>query len=161
MTGLVMQGLPFPSFDYSEALWRVSVVFDGKPAWFGVACDIDHPIVRTVGARLVRYPTRAAKIIASEARWKVETPETAIELKVSDEDVGEIPTPRRTFVAAGKRVYEIPWDEIPPARARSVRVTVLNDGLVRKTFGEGAKLDETGIVHRGRVHICGRARRLA
>ena len=158
MTGLAMDGLPFPSFDYGEALWRISVRLssaDDALAWFAVACDIDNPIVRALGARLVRYPTRAAKIIASEAKWKV----GALELKVSDVDVGEIPTLRRTFVASGERIYEIPWDEIPPARARSVRVAVVNDGLVRKTFGEGAKLDETGIVHRGRVHMCGLARR--
>jgi hypothetical protein len=179
MTGLAMDGLPFPSFDYGEALWRISVRLsgpDGVLAWFAVACDIDNPIVRALGARLVRYPTRAAKIIASEAKWKVDgsaaggtsqapndgsapTPETALELKVSDVDVGEIPTLRRTFVASGDRIYEIPWDEIPPARARSVRVTTVNDGLVRTTFGEGAKLDETGIVHRGRVHMCWLARR--
>ena len=64
MTGLAMDGLPFPSFDYGEALWRISVRLssaDDALAWFAVACDIDNPIVRALGARLVRYPTRAAK----------------------------------------------------------------------------------------------------
>jgi len=174
MTGLVMRGLPFPSFDYCEALWRVGVVFEGKPAWFAVACDIDHPIVRALGARIVRYPTRAAKILTSEARWKVEAEVGgSVELRVSVDgsavggtsrassaDAGEIPALRRTFVSSGKRVYEIPWDEVAPTRARSAQVTVVSDALVQATFGDGAKLDDMGVVHRGRIHMCGGARRL-
>lgn len=155
-----MTGLSMARFDYFEALWRVSVRHEGALAWVAVKCDIDHPIVRALGARFVRYPTREAKIVGSEGKWSVDASGTKLDLGVRDEDKAAVPALRRTFVASGDRVYEIPWNEEPPAKARSVKVTVQDDALVRATFGEGAKLDETGVVHRGRVHICGFARRV-
>ena len=155
-----MTGLSVARFDYFEALWRVSVRHEGALAWFAVKCDIDHPIVRGLGARLVRYPTRAAKIVGSEGKWSVDAGGTKLEIGVRDEDKASVPELRRCFVASGDRVYEIPWNEEPPAKARAVRVKVEDDALVRATFGDGAKLDETGVVHRGRVHICGFAKRI-
>jgi hypothetical protein len=158
MTGLAARGLSFATFDYFEALWRVSILHEGAPAWFAVACDIDHPVVRALGARLVRYPTRAARIVGSEGRWLVEAGGAKLDLRVSDEDTAAVPALRRTFVARGANVYEIPWDEEPPAKARSARVTASDDSLLRATFGDAAKLDDTAVVHRGRVHMCGFAR---
>jgi len=155
-----MTGLSPFGFDYFEALWRVSVRHEGALAWLAVKCDIDHPIVRALGARFVRYPTRAARIVGSEGKWSVDAAGTKLDLGVRDEDKTSVPELRRTFVASGDRVFEIPWNEEPPAKARSVKLTVQDDALVRATFGEDAKLDETGVVHRGRVHICGFARRV-
>jgi hypothetical protein len=155
-----MTGLSPFGFDYFEALWRVSIVHEGVLAWLAVKCDIDHPIVRALGARFVRYPTRAAKIVGSEGKWVVDAAGTKLELGVRDEDKANVPDMRRTFVASGDRAWEIPWDEEPPAKARSVKVKIEDDTLFRATFGEGAKLDDTGVVHRGRVHICGFARRI-
>jgi uncharacterized protein YqjF (DUF2071 family) len=40
MNGLHLRGLPAPSLDYWEALWRLGIVWDGVPAWFGCACDL-------------------------------------------------------------------------------------------------------------------------
>ncbi len=167
MTGLVWTAFPIP-FDYSEALWRVSVAFDGEPAWLALACDLDHPIVRALGARIVKYPTRVAKLIPSESRWMValggakpEGVAGSLELRVSDVDAADVPKLRRTFVTSGKHVYEIPWDEEPPLKARSVSVKVTEGALVGATFGEGAKLDDVGVVHRGRIHLCGRAHRVS
>ena len=156
MSELAASFFPLVKFDYAEALWRVSIRRDGAPAWFAVKCDLDHPVVRAMGARLVRYPTRAARIVGSEGRWSVRAGDAALELRVSDEDAASPPPLRRVFVPGG---YEIPWDEVPPSRARSARITVGDDALLRATFGEGAKLDTTGIVHRGRIHMCGFARR--
>jgi hypothetical protein len=155
MRGLRWRQLP-PAFDYMEALWRISVRSGGELAWFAVACDIDHPVVRFLGARVVRYPTREAKLMASEARWKDATKDAALELDISDVEPGAVPVLRRTFVSS----YEIPWSEEPPARARSVRVKVKEDALLRATFGEAATLDATGVVHRGRVHMCGAAKKV-
>ena len=155
-----MTELSIARFDYFEALWRVSVRHDGALAWVAVKCDIDHPIVRALGARFVRYPTRAARIVGSEGKWSVDAGGTKVELRVRDEDSAKVPELRRTFVASGDRVFEIPWNEEPPAKARSVKIGVEDDALVRATFGEGAKLDEMGVVHRGRVHICGFAKRV-
>ncbi len=167
-----MTGLSAFRFDYFEALWRVSIVHEGVRAWLAVKCDIDHPIVRALGARFVRYPTREARIVGSEGKWSVDAAGTKLELRVRDEDSAKMPELRRTFVArpakaaradsdaSGDRVWEIPWNEEPPAKARRVKVSVQDDALVRATFGEGAKLDETGVVHRGRVHICGFAKRV-
>ena len=155
MSGL---GVSLARFDYAEALWRISIRHEGVPAWFGVKCDLDHPVVRALGALVVRYPTRAAKIVGSEGRWLVEASEGKLDVRVSDEEAADVPPLRRVFVGDA---YEIPWDEEPPARARSARLTVTDDSLVRATLGEDAKLDDHGVVHRGRVHMCGRARRLA
>jgi hypothetical protein len=168
-----MTGLSPFGFDYFEALWRVSVRHEGALAWLAVKCDIDHPIVRALGARFVRYPTREARIVGSEGKWVVESAEggptqlgrvdangTKLDLRVKDEDSAKVPELRRCFVANGDRVWEIPWNEEPPAKARSVKLDVQDDALVRATFGDGAKLDETGVVHRGRVHICGFAKRV-
>jgi hypothetical protein len=160
MSGLVMRAMPFPAFDYREALWRVSIRHEGALAWFAVKCDIDHPIVRALGARVVRYPTREARIVGSEGRWSVDAKGTKLELRVHDEDKGEVPVLRRTFVGGAPRVFEIPWDEVPPAKARRVRVTASDDALLRATFGESAKLDGEGVVHRGRIHMCSSARRI-
>ncbi len=160
MSGLVLRAVPFPAFDYREALWRVSIRHEGALAWFAVKCDIDQPIVRALGARIVRYPTRAARIVGSEGRWSVDAGGTKLDVRVKDEDKGEVPALRRTFVASGRNVFEIPWDEVPPARARRVGISANDDALLRATFGESAKLDGEGVVHRGRVHICGSARRL-
>lgn len=157
MSELTASFFPLAKFDYAEALWRIAIRHEGEPAWFAVKCDLDHPVVRTLGARLVRYPTRAARIIGSEGRWSVATSDAKLELRVSDDDDTEIPPLRRMFVPGG---FEIPWDEVAPTRARSARITMGDDALVRATLGEDAKLDGTGVVHRGRVHMCGFARRV-
>ena len=155
-----MTELSIARFDYFEALWRVSIRHEGALAWLAVKCDIDHPIVRALGARFVRYPTRAARIVGSEGKWSIDAAGTKLEIGVRDEDRASVPETRRTFVTTGDRVWEIPWSEEPPAKARLAKLNVTDDALVRATFGEGAKLDETGIVHRGRVHVCGFARRV-
>ncbi|HVY45622.1 MAG TPA: hypothetical protein VHB21_07065, partial [Minicystis sp.] len=62
MRGLRARGLFAPRFDYDELLWRVGVMLDGAPAWFAVACDIDRPVMRALGAALVRYPVRASTL---------------------------------------------------------------------------------------------------
>jgi hypothetical protein len=156
MSELAASFFPFAKFDYSEALWRISIRHEGAPAWFAVKCDLDHPVIRALGARLVRYPTRAARIVGSEARWSVDAAGEKLELRVSDQEAAEPPPLRRIFVPGG---YEIPWNETPPTRARSARITLGDDALLRATLGDDAKLDATGIVHRGRVHMCGFARR--
>jgi len=168
MSGLTMSALPVARFDYGEALWRVSIRHEGAPAWFAVKCDIDDPIVRALGGQLVKYPTRAARIVGSEAKWRVEArasgardaADSRLEVRVSDADDAPVPATRRTFVSRGARVFEIPWEEIPPSRARSARIAVLDAALLRATLGESARLDDTGVVLRGRVHMCGFARRL-
>jgi hypothetical protein len=152
-----MTGLSVARFDYFEALWRVSIRYEGAPAWLVVKCDIDHPVVRALGARFIRYPTRAARIVGSEGKWTVDAGGTKLDVRVKDEDKASVPEPRRTFVASG---HEIPWEEVPPSRARAVKVIVEDDALVRATFGDSAKLDATGVVHRGREHICGFAKRI-
>ena len=123
--------------------------------------EVDANLLVILDALLVDASvTRAAKIVGSEARWSLTAEGGKLELHVSDEDEADLPRLRRTFVARGEAVYEIPWDEIAPARARSAEVTVAEGSLLALTFGDAATLDGTGVVHRGRVHVCGFARRL-
>ena len=81
MHGLALRGLPWPAFDYTEALWRIGVEVDGKPAWLAVACDIDRAMIRALGRRIVRYPTRVASF---GERWSVETSEGKLSVPQSD-----------------------------------------------------------------------------
>jgi hypothetical protein len=159
MRGLAMKGVPRPRFDYREALWRIAVRVDGELAWFAIACDIDDPVVRALGGRIVRYPTRAARI---DARWRVATAAGTLELHLTEtaEPVAAVAA-RRTFVRAGSRVYEIPWEEIAAPERRLARVDVVADALADATFGGGVAWDGSGVVHRGRVHMCGVARRVS
>src|SRR6185503_11270790 len=56
MSELAATFFPFVKLDYAEALWRIAIRHEGEPAWFAIKCDLDHPVVRALGARLVRYP---------------------------------------------------------------------------------------------------------
>ncbi len=156
--------LPVPRFDYWEALWRVGIVWDGRSAWFGCACDVDHPLVAWAGERLVRYPVRRAKFTHAEAEtsWAVTVTVSGISLHVgatAGEPVAAVP-PRRLIVRSGGSLYEIPWDERPASYRRHAEIDVTDATLAQATFGRGASFDRVGVVHRGREHRCGLAVRL-
>ena len=83
MRGLALRGMPWPTFDYQEALWRVAVRIDGEPGWFAVACDLDSPTIRAFGRRVVRYPVRVARF---DQRWSVDTAVGALSTRVIEEE---------------------------------------------------------------------------
>src|SRR5580698_10761693 len=60
MCGLHWKAMPYPAFNYREALWLVGITRGALPAWYALACDLDAFMVRTLGAILVRYPVRRA-----------------------------------------------------------------------------------------------------
>jgi hypothetical protein len=157
MRGLRMRGVPWPTFDYREALWRIAVELDGEPGWLAVACDLDSPMIRAFGRRLVRYPTRVARF---NGRWSVEAAGGAFSTRVIEgaESPEAVPA-RRTFVRDGGRVYEIPWEEIAAPERHVARVEVLSDSLSEPTFSRPVTWASSGLVHRGRIHQCGIARR--
>jgi len=162
MRGLGLRGIPGPSFDYSEALWRIGVVVDGQPAWFAVACDLDHPAVRAMGRLLIRYPTRAASIDWTTGDSTAVNVGSALgSLRVSARpegiDVGAVP-PRRAFVGAAA-LYEVPWREEPAPFRRAAPVEVLDDTLSLVTLGT-VTWQANALLHRGRIHRCGLARSL-
>ncbi len=157
MRGLRMRGVPWPAFDYREALWRIAVELDGEPAWLAVACDLDSAMIRAFGRRIVRYPTRVARF---DGHWSVvaEGGAFSTESTLGAASPAAVP-PRRTFVRDGGRVYEIPWEEVPAPERHVASVGVLSDSLSAPTFGARATWSPSGLVHRGRIHSCGIARR--
>lgn len=156
MRGLKLAGLPGPSFDYSEALWRIGVAEQGQPAWYAVACDVDHGAVRALGRLLIRYPTRAGVIRWTTPTTTVEVNGRVLQISADPADVDVAPVPaRRAFVGD---LYEVPWREDPAPYRRTAAIEVLDDGLALATVG-AVTWQPTGLLHRGRIHRCGFARR--
>jgi hypothetical protein len=157
MSGLKLRGVPWPGFDYNEALWRTDARIEGEPAWLAVACDLDSALVRAFGRRIVRYPTRVARFTG---RWSVENDAGVFSVRAIP--AASSPDPmaaRRTLVRDGGRVWEIPWQEIPAPERHVAKVEVLSDSLSEPTFGARVEWSSRGLVHRGRTHMCGIARR--
>lgn len=161
MRGLGMRGLPGPRFDYGEALFRLGVRRGEEKGFLGIKCDIDHPVVRSLGAKMVRYPTREASITFEDGigAWKVRVRASEGALKanvwVSDDPAPALP-PRPLYVRGGEALYRVPWKERPAPFRRWARVEV-SGGLGESTMGAPVDWQSHAIVHRGRVHRCGLA----
>jgi hypothetical protein len=160
MRGLGLRGVPGPRFDYGEALWRLGVVRAGRASWLGIACDLDHPLVRWTGARLIRYPVRAAAFAfeAWTARVTTEAGALLVSAPPADEEAPVEP-PRPLLVHDGARLYRIPWDEEPAPFRRHAQATVSGD-LATATLGASLRWEAAAVVHRGRGHRCGLAGRV-
>lgn len=161
MRGLGVRGLPGPRFDYGEALWRLGVSLDGAPSWLGLCCDLDHPLVRRVGARMVRYPVREARLAFDPEAGSVRVDAPAGALHVTTEITAEEPAavpPRPLVVRDDGRLYRIPWREEPaPYRRRAT--AAVHGPLGALTLAPSLTWDAAALVHRGRVHRCGLAER--
>lgn len=156
MHGLGMRGVPWPAFDYTEALWRMAVRFENAPAWLAIACDIDRPFVRALGRRIVRYPTREARF---GKRWSVDVKGDRFEASVVEGTASPAAhAARRTFVRDAGRLYEIPWEELAAPERRVAQVQIASDSLGERTFGARVTWSPSGLVLRGRTHMCGVAR---
>lgn len=149
MSGLKLRGTPF-GFDYNEALWRRA---EGEDAWLTVACDLDSAMIRAFGRRIVRYPARRASF---DGRWSVRTDNGSLSVQVTEQNESPDPIrPRRTLAREGDRTWEIPWEEIPAPFRRVAKVEILSDTLSEPTFGARVEWSSAGLVHRGRIHMCG------
>jgi len=119
----------------------------------GRGVRLDSAIVRAFGRRVIRYPARKARF---DGRWSVTTDRGTI--TVAPTEKSEQPRaspPRRTLVREGDRTWEIPWEEIPAPERRKATVEILSDTLSEPTFGARVKWSPEGLVHRGRIHMCG------
>lgn len=153
---------------YGEALWRLAVLWAGRPAWLGLACDLDRPLVRWLAARLIRYPVRAARIDLLGApdgiRCEVRSRAGRLRLACTEtlaQPPAEPPRPLLVRERPGGRLFSVPWGEVPAPERRAVllRPDDPDLALARATFGEAQTLalDRAGVLHRGRLHRCGRA----
>lgn len=166
MRGLGIGRLP-PRFDYREVLYRLAVTVGGAPGWLALRCDLDRPVVRALAAAIIRYPVRAASIDIRE------TADGALAFGATT-DAGDLhgalhpvpgdgpapAPPRRTFVVDRGRVLEVPWDERPAPRRARARVTEVGGSACEAVFGAPLAFAPEALVHRGRTHLCGPARRL-
>ncbi len=164
MRGLKPRGLPAPGLDYWEALWRLGIIWDGVPAWFACACDIDRPVVGWLGRRLVRYPVRLASFSHSEGEESCAVTVTVSGLPFQlgatfGDTVAAVP-PRRLLVRSRGSLFDVPWVEDPAPFRKHAEIAILDATLSQETLGRGASFERVGTVHRGRVHHCGLARRL-
>jgi hypothetical protein len=131
-----------PRFDYGEALWRVGVLWQGAPAWFAVACDLDRVLVRGLGGWLVRYPVRSATIVVDAARAVVATQDRALEVKAEPKERRPDPVPPRPLLVSHRDVlFRIPWREDPAPHRRSAAIHVEDDGLACATMGARVRWD--------------------
>jgi hypothetical protein len=159
MRGLGLGALPGPRLDYGEALWRLGVIVDGAPGWFGLCCDIDHPLVRRTGALLVRYPVRAARFAFDAEAGSAQVDAAAGTLRVTADLTAEAPAaepPRPLLVRDGGRLFRIPWKEEPAPFRRRATASV-RGALGERTLAPSLGWDAAALVHRGRVHRCGLA----
>lgn len=166
MKNLKPDGAPVPGMNYGEALWRVGVMIDGEPAWLGLVCDIDNAVVRKSGGWLVRYPTRTAKFHfeGSQARGAVDLTANGKRCAVfATPTLAEPPEPeppRRLVVRNANALWEVPWSEDPAPFRRVARIAFAAEELAEETFGPQVRFLPEGLLHRGRVHHCGVAKKL-
>jgi hypothetical protein len=165
MTGMRARGIPFPRFDYGEALWRIGIIHDGIPAWFALRCDLDDPIVSRLGRTAIRYPVRAARFqfvdAENECTFSIHAEEGQLSLLVLPRVARSVPsaTPRRVLARGGRHFYEIPWWEDAAPQSDPAKLTWRDHSLVRATLGCDVAWSDEGVLLRGRTHHCGLARR--
>lgn len=167
MSGLGLGGLP-PRFDYLEVLYRLGVEVDGAPAWLALRCDIDRPLVRSFARAVIRYPVCPATITIDERgdrtltlRAHTARDHLSVTLAVVEgHDAPEARPPRRTFVVDGPTLFEIPWDERPAPLRHHADLVAVDGPSIDAVFGGSVTLDPRAVVHHGRVHRCGAARRV-
>ncbi|MFO0640820.1 MAG: hypothetical protein U0183_16485 [Polyangiaceae bacterium] len=167
MSGLGLGRLP-PRFDYREVLYRVGVEVDREKAWLAVRCDIDRPLVRSFARAVIRYPVCPATITIDDRgdrtltlRAHTARDHLSVTLAVEEgQDAPEPSPPRRTFVVDGPTLFEIPWDERPAPRRQTSDVVAIEGPSTGAVFGGAVTFDPRAVVHHGRVHRCGAARRV-
>jgi len=160
MEGMSVRGVPGPRLDYAELLWRVAVRHGDTPAWLCVACDIDAMIVRALGAWLVRYPVREARIDVDERRLEGVDPEEGrmvLQLDRRDGTVADVPA-RAMMVRSRGALFRIPWGTGVAPERWCADVRVEHASLARKTFDGQVAWSAVARVMRGRPHECGIAR---
>jgi len=161
MEGMSVLGVPGPKLDYGELLWRVAVRHGETPAWLCVACDIDAMIVRALGALLVRYPTREARIDVGERRLEGVDPDEGRLVLQLDRREGAVllDAPGRAMLVRSRgALFRIPWGTDAAAEQWSARVRVEHASLARKTFDADIAWSAVARVMRARPHECGIAR---
>jgi len=154
-------GISIPGMDYKEALWRVGVIFEGQPAWFVKACDIDGTLVRISAKLMIRYPIREARITLGFDSWRATARidiggmSLAIDA-IAMPDRPEALPPRRALVRDAGAVYEIPWQERAAPTRANAKIN-LQDGLAEATLGCAVAWSGEAVIHRQRTHRCGLA----
>jgi hypothetical protein len=167
MRGLGLGRLP-PRFGYREVLYRLGVTIDGAPAWLALRCDIDRPLVATMARSLIRYPVRSATIAIDEPSGatlslgaRTSSDDLAMTLSlVPGRGTPEAIPPRRTFVVDGGALFEVPWDERPAPERHDADVVACSGSALEAAFGGPTTFEPRALVHRGRGHFCGPARRV-
>lgn len=154
MSGLSLYEVGWPSFSYQEVLWRLGVVHNGAPAWFGVRCGIDRRLVREAARVLFRYPVYPERFTVEEGPTSTRIGWSDQEIVASAPQRSSQEAPRRLFVAQHQTLYEVFWAERPATRCEQVEVSVCASLPKIKEIA----WNPLGRLYRGRTHICGIAR---
>ena len=163
MTGLALDAMPFPRFDYCEALWRIGVMLDGRRGWLAHTCDLDRRLIRSFGRRFIRYPVRSADIEADHGgddwRVRISVPDVFSACLRPTEITPDPILPRPVVVRDGGQTFTVPWAEEPAPYRVTAEVVEVHDEVSTITFGDGVTWASSALLHRGRTHRCGFARR--
>lgn len=158
MEQMRVKGLPTPGLAYHEVLWRLRARLDGSPVFFAVACDLDHPLVRGLGATLIRYPVRRARFEFSESSFRESAAEGTLHLVTQPLEGSATPIVREPLPVLsrqGDALYRIPWEETPTSQRTEVRLEVRDDSLASRTMPGALRWPERATAMRGRRHHCG------
>lgn len=163
MEQMRVKGLPTPGLAYHEVLWRLRARLDGSPVFFAVACDLDHPLVRGLGATLLRYPVRRARFEFSESSVRASAAGGTLHFVTQPIEGSAAPVvrdPLPVFSRQGDALFRIPWDETPTSHRAEVRLEVRDDSLASRTMRGALRWPERAVAMRGRRHHCGFASRV-
>ncbi|MDP1915566.1 MAG: DUF2071 domain-containing protein [Myxococcales bacterium] len=163
MEQMRVKGLPTPGLAYHEVLWRLRARLDGSPVFFAVACDLDHPLVRGLGATLIRYPVRRSRFEFSESSFKASAAEGVLYLCTQPVEGSAAPVvqePLPVFSRQGEALFRIPWEETPTPERTEVQLEVRDDSLASRTMHGALRWPRRAVSMRGRRHHCGFASRV-
>lgn len=161
MERMHVKGLPGPTLAYHEVLWRLRARLDGAPVFFAVACDLDHPLVRLLGATLIKYPVRRARFAFDEKEVRVSADGAALRLETRpvDDEVPAVHEPLPVLSVQDGVLFRIPWEETPTGDRRRVALEVRDDSLATRTLGGPLRWPAAAVAMCGRRHHCGVASR--
>jgi hypothetical protein len=161
MQGMHSVAVPWPRLLYREALWRLRVVHRGEPAFYCIACDLDHPLVRALGRTAIRYPVRSASfsfVDAAAPSFLVRSASGALELIANPRpERAPLVEPLPTLSVAGDTLYRIPWRETASDERFEAALEVRDASLAQATLGKNLTWPTRATLMRGRKHHCGLA----
>jgi hypothetical protein len=143
-----------PSFSYEELLWRIGVIINNQPVWYGLCCELNDRAVQKSAELMFQYTTEFASFTQQPEHKILISGRSTTTIQASPNLSIEAPTPRRLLVAKQGQLYEVSWNEKPAISAQRAQITVQTNRSLC-----GLSWRPEGVLLRGRTHICGVAQK--